>query len=388
MRIADVRVQPLGYKDPLHDIYRSFALVRIETNSGLTGLGEASDCFGHKNPLVIAAIVEEELRRHLLGEDPLQVRRLTHKLRGLVGRGLGYDGPVIQAISGLELALWDIAGKAREEPVYRLFGGPLRDRIPLYASGSVDFGQPPQWYVDYYQPYLDRGIRALKLRIGNSLEADLELVAGVREIVGSEVAILVDAAANYTAETAIRLARALAKYDVYLLEEPLPEKDRVAMARLVAVSPVPIAYGEHTYGVHGFRDLILSKSASIFEPDATVCGGLVECLNIGALAEAWGIPLIPHCGMLTAVGTAANLHLAALLPGLVMLEYDANPFKPQLDEFPTDAFMSLDRVENGCLRLPEGPGWGVQLDERAVARYPYSPRADYVWMPQYGTPHL
>lgn len=390
MKIDSIEVIPLSYLKQVPPVRRSFAVVRVRSDSGLVGYGEASDCYGHQTPLVIAAIVEEELSRFALGEDPTEIERLVAKLRGHVGRFLGYQGPVIQAISGLEIACWDILGKQRGEPICRLLGGPTRDRVPLYAAGTIGHDLAPGWQREFFRPQLERGFRAVKVRVGKSIEWDVELVRTVRDLVGPEATVLADAASNYTVPTAIRMAKAFAESRVAWLEEPVPEYDLDGMAQVVAESPIPIAYGEHTATVHGFRSLIRQRAATVLQPDATVCGGLLEAQRICALARAHGLRVAPHSGGLTAIGIAANLHLCAAIPAVWLLEYDAasDAEQPLRDRLLAEPILGLERVRDGQLPVPTGPGLGLAIDESAFAAFPYIKRGLEPALPVYGVPHL
>jgi D-galactarolactone cycloisomerase len=388
MQITDITVYPLGYvREYPSRFVRSFALVKVQTDAGLFGWGEASDCFGHTNPLVIRQIVEEELKRHLIGEDPLDIEAHMRRLQQWVYRTMGLSGAVVQALSGVEIALWDIRGKAWEQPIHRLLGS-YRDRVAVYGAGTIAFDCPPDWHVKFFDNLLQRGCRTIKLRIGNSLKWDAALVAGVRQIVGDDIDIIVDGKFNYTLPTAIRLARRLEESGVLYLEEPLPQYNLDALAALKASTSVPIAYGEHAYTIHEFRDLVTRQAANVLQPDATLVGGLAEGRKVAVLAEAWGLTVSPHCGGLTAVGVAANVHLSAATPTFTVLEYDATPGQPLREALLRDGVFSPDRVVDGCLAVPMGPGLGIEVDEAVLERYPYQRRGRSKDLPGYGTPHL
>lgn len=388
MRIARIDVYPLGFVRQYPSTFvRSFALIKVQTDSGLVGWGEASDCFGHTNPLVIKAIVEEELRRHLIGEDPLAIEAHMRRLQQWVYRTMGLSGAIVQALSGVEIALWDIRGKAMGQPIHRLMGS-LRDRVAIYGAGTIAFDQPPEWHVRFFDRLLERGCRTIKLRLGRSLRWDVELVKGVRQIVGDDIDIVVDGKFNYTLPSAIRLAKRLEEFDVVYLEEPMPQYDLEAMAELRANTTLGIAYGEHAYTVHEFRDLIVRRAANVLQPDATLVGGLIEARKVATLAEAWGMAVSPHCGGLTAVGIAANVHFSASCPTFTVLEYDATPDQPLREEILKDGIFLADRIEDGCLRVPDGPGLGIEVDESVLERYPYIQRGATKDLQGYGTPHL
>jgi len=388
MKITDIEVFPLGYVREYPSAFvRSFALVKVHTDAGLVGWGEASDCFGHSDPLAIRQIVEEELKRHLIGEDPLLIEQHMRRLQQWLYRTMGLSGAIVQALSGVEIALWDIRGKAKGEPIHRMLGT-YRDRVAIYGAGTIAFEQPPDWHVKFFEPLLTRGCTTIKLRIGNSLRRDVDLVKGVRQIVGDGIDLIVDGKFNYTLPSAIKLARRLEEYDVLYLEEPMPQYDLEALAALRAGTNLPIAYGEHAYTVHEFRDLIVRRAANVLQPDATLVGGLAEARKVCTLAEAWGMPVSPHCGGLTAVGVAANVHLSAAAPTFTVLEYDATPGQPLREELLKDGLFSPDRIADGCLAVPEGPGLGIEVDEAVLAKYPYRQRGQTKDLPGYGTPHL
>lgn len=388
MQITDLMVYPLGYvRDYPSNFVRSFALVKVQTDAGLIGWGEASDCFGHSNPLVIRQVVEEELKRHLIGADPLDIEQHSRRLQQWVYRTMGLSGAVVQALSAVEIALWDIRGKAWGQPIHRLLGS-HRDRVAVYGAGTIAFDCPPAWHVAFFEELLKRGCRTIKLRIGNSLKWDAALVAGVRQIVGDDIDIIVDGKFNYTLPSAIRLARQLEAQGVLYLEEPMPQYDLEAIAQLKASTSVPIAYGEHAYTIHEFRDLITRGAANVLQPDATLVGGLAEAHKVAVLAEAWGMTLSPHCGGLTAVGVAANVHFSAAAPTFSVLEYDATPNQPLRDSLLRDQPFAPNRVVDGCLAVPEAPGLGIEVDESVLERYPYQRRGRTKDLPGYGTPHL
>lgn len=389
MQITDIKVFPLGYvREKPTPFTRSFALIRVDTDAGISGWGEASDMFGHWNPLVIKQIIDEEFKRHLIGKTPLLLERHIRHIQQAVYPTLGLSGPTIQALSGVEIALWDIRGKARGEPIHRLLGS-YRDRVAIYGAGTIAFDKPAKWHVQFFEHLLERGCTTIKLRIGRSLRWDVNLVKEVRQIIGPEIDLIVDGKYNYTLATAIKLAQQLEAYDVLYLEEPIPQYNLAAVATLAARTRLPLAYGEDTYTINGFRDLITQQAASVLQPDATLTGGLREAQKVAVLAEAWGLPVSPHCGGLTAVGIAANVHLSAASASFTVLEYDASTQQPLRDELLKDNLFSPHRIEQGCLTVPDKPGLGIEVDESILAKYPYRPRQQTIDVPlSYGTPHL
>jgi L-alanine-DL-glutamate epimerase-like enolase superfamily enzyme len=387
MKILNIEVIPLSYvREHPSPFTRSFALVKVETDDGLVGFGESSDCYGHTNPLVIKQIIDEEFSRHLIGENPLEIQKITQKIKRFVFRTSGFQGTVVQALSGVEIALWDILGKVKNEPISKLLGE-YRDKIKLYAAGTIVFDQTPEWHLDFYKEHFERGFTTLKLRIGNNFKWDGEFVQSIRNLFGDDIDIIVDGKYNYTFASAVKMAKKLSKCDVLYFEEPIPPYNIDDLSNLTASSKVPIAYGEQTYTIHGFRDLISRRAADVIQPDATIAGGLLECQKIGALAEAWNIPVSPHSGGLTAIGIAANLHHCASISNFTVLEYDSVPYQPLRDELLKTPIVSLDRVRDGCLEVPKGPGLGIEVDESVFAKYPYKPRGP-INVPTYGFPHI
>jgi L-alanine-DL-glutamate epimerase-like enolase superfamily enzyme len=386
MKIKEIRTIGLGYVRKVSPMQRGFCLVRVETDSGLVGYGEASTSYGHIFPNVVKVIVDEPISRAIVGKDPLDISGRLHDMKLYVHPWLGWDGVSAQAIGAVETALWDILGKARGVPISHLFGAHL-DKIPLYGTGIVKPFNPnadAKWHGSYFDPLLEKGFKGVKTRISSGIEADLAEIAGVREYIGPEIKLMVDAYFCYTASSAIKLSKRMAEHDVYWFEEPVPQHMLPGIAKLCEESPVPIAYGERLASLSGFEIVVNRRAADILQPDVSVCGGLLECLEINALAKANNLPVFPHIGGLSAVGLAANLHLAAIIKS-DMLEYDGDPFQPMRDDMLHDPIFSWDRLEDGCLKVPEGPGLGIEVDESLFEKYPYEQGKFYPDIfPQFG----
>lgn len=369
MKITSIEVIGLGYEREVSPMQRGFALVRVTTDAGIVGWGEASTSYGHIYPNVVRSIVDDAIARAILGKDPLDVHARLHDMKLYVHPWLGWDGVSAQAIGAVEIALWDILGKASEMPIAHLFGA-RRDRVPLYGTGTVKPDEDPRWHGQFFDKLLESGFRGVKTRISSGIEKDLAQIAGVREYIGPEVKLMVDAYFCYTPSSAITLAKRMAPYDPFFFEEPVPQHMLAGLEELCRESPVPIAYGERTYSLSGFETLVNRKAADILQPDATVCGGILECVEINALAKANNLRVFPHIGGLSAVGLAANLHLAAII-NCEMLEYDGSDQQPLRDELLRDPIFDWDHLENGCLRVPDGPGLGIEIDESVFEKYPY-----------------
>lgn len=337
-------------------------LVEVSTDEGLTGLGS---CYTTR------ALVEgslELLRPHLIGESGLEAERVSEKLRQSMF-WLGRGGSVEHAISGIDIALWDLLGKAVNQPVSRLLGGNYRDRIKPYASMLFE---EPGLLREKLVEQLERGFRAIKLgwrpfgRV--SRQYDELLIKTARDTVGEAVEIMVDAGGseqfwphgvNWAKET----AKMLGEYGVTWFEEALKPDDVEGFKELKQASPVLIATGEVLTRRQSFQPFITSRALDIIQPDLTKCGGLSEGRRLGWMAYDHGVLLVPH-GWNTAVGVAADLALTAALPVARWVEYQTGV--PYIEEIISPAF-ALD--SDGMLRVPTGPGLGITLNQDAISRY-------------------
>ena len=371
MKITSVDVIPAGYAtDDIPPFRRSFAVIRIDTDEGVTGWGEASDCYGHRYPLTLKALFEETIQWLLVGRDAEALEQLVGQLRTSLYAPLGARGLLIQAISAIDIALWDIRGKVLNRSISDLLGR-KRDRVDLYAAGKPALFESPEWNVDFLSPVLERGVKAAKVRPGRDIDWDMQMVTRVRELLPGDVEMFVDGKYNYTYESALRLSRVLGDIGARAFEEPIPHLDLDVVRRLGDASPVPLAYGEHGFTVHDFRDLLLRGGILNLEPDLTVCGGFTEAVKIRHLAEIHGAHILPHCGGLTSIGMAANLQFIATYGEHTYFEYDARPYQPLRDETAESAPFALDKVKDGAMEIPNGPGLGIEVDQVAFGRFPY-----------------
>lgn len=314
------------------------------------------------------ALVTEAIARFVVGQDPRDPDAIVRRAKVWLRRRQGTTWLVSQALSGVEMALWDAAGKLADRPAYELLGA-SGEAVPVYASGNFLGQGDPAVHVDHFRPLLDRGVRAVKVRIGARWEEDLATLSGVRAALGPATAIFVDGNEAFTPATALRIAERFAELGVGFFEEPCPRDDRAGLAGLVRSSKVPIAYGEHVFGVAGFRELADDALAGVWQPDAAVCGGMSELRRIAALARERGVTLSPHTAA-TPLALAANLHAASGAPTLSVLEYSG-----RLDVF-CEAFrggeaVGTDAVIDGAIRPPRGPGIGVEPLPDIAERYPY-----------------
>jgi D-galactarolactone cycloisomerase len=369
VKISDVRLTGLsggtvdggwpGGMKPEEDLN---TIVEVLTDEGLTGVGS---CMTSKG-LVTAAVAL--LRPHLIGERADEPMRVSEKLRQATfwqGRG----GAVEHAISGIDIALWDLMGQICGQPVCRLLGGCYRQRIKPY--GSILFDEPPQLRETLLQT-VSRGFKAIKLGwrpFGRrDRRTDEQLMETARTTVGPDVELMVDAGGSeqfwpHGYKWALQTAKMLANYDVVWFEEALPPDDLEGYIELRRQSPVPIATGEVLTRRQSFRPFLEQHAVDIIQPDCTKCGGLTEAWRIGWMAYEHNILLVPH-GWNTAIGLAADLHLTASLPVARYVEY-LTP-SPYLDELVTEPFRP---DAEGYLPIPDKPGLGIELNRDALKRY-------------------
>jgi L-alanine-DL-glutamate epimerase-like enolase superfamily enzyme len=369
MKIVAVRTIPLGGATHDHgwpggtDLNVQYnTLVEVVGEDGLVGIGS---CYTTR------ALVEgslQLLKEHLLGESALEPERVSEKLRQSMF-WLGRGGSVEHTISGIDIALWDLLGKALNQPVARLLGGYYRDRIKPYAS--ILFDDPPVLQRKL-EEQTSRGFKAIKMgwrpfgRVSRQL--DEQLMKTARKTVGPDVELMVDAGGSeqfwpHNVGWARETARMLGEYGVTWFEEALKPDDFDGFAELKAGSPVLIATGEVLTRRQSFQPLIDRRAVDIIQPDLTKCGGLSEGKKLGWAAYDHGVLLVPH-GWNTAVGVAADLALTAALPVARWVEYQTGV--PYIEEIIEQPF-ALDT--DGLLQIPTGPGLGVTLNRDAIARF-------------------
>ena len=369
MRITAVEAIPFTIwhdREPL-----SYCLVRVATDADLTGWGEVCDSFGCTYAGVIETTVAEAFAPLLIGEELDDPKRLVYKLRSWTRRRLGHQWVAAHALSGVEVALWDAVGKARDESMAVLLGSDAKS-MPIYASSVFLEEGPPSWHTEMLAPLIQAGVKAAKLRIGVDWQADLETLAAVRDQLDPSVALMIDGNENFTLDTALTVADRLSDLGIEWFEEPIPQESPEVIAALCARSPVPIAYGEHMFGATEFEIAASTYGISVLQPDVATCGGISEAMLIAGLAKAAGLRLAPHTAS-GPIALAANLHFGAAA-GASVVEY---PF-PLAECWSTIAPtcpLSLSAVIDGSLSLPAGPGLGVEVDLEAVRDHPYHPPA-------------
>ena len=354
-----------------HAYRTNWVFVKVLTDEGLHGVGEAT--LEHRELTVAQAV--RELERTLLGQDPHNIAALWHQAyRDAYWRG----GPVLMsALSGVEMALWDIKGKALGAPVWQLLGGRVREWVPCYANGWFAPAKTPEEFAAKAREAVAAGFRGLKwdpfgsayLELGKrELREALRCVAAVAEAVGPEVDLLIEGHGRFNVATAVRVARALEDYDIHWFEEPVPPDNLEALAEVKQRSRVPIAAGERLYSVWDYQRFFSLRCADYVQPDVSHVGGIMELRKIAAQAEANHIAICPH-NPSGPVANAATLQLAACTPNFSVLETMSS-------DVPQRRLISDEQVEfrDGMMRIPDGLGLGIDLNEDAIGEYPYQPR--------------
>jgi D-galactarolactone cycloisomerase len=347
--------------------YRA-CLVRVHTDEGPIGIGE---CMVRLAPEATAAIVIE-LGEVLEGVDPFDTMVAWELMFSVMMNRGHLKGFFMEALSGIDIALWDLKGKALNRPIYQLLGGAQRKDIWAYAS-SLRF-RGIDTTIAEARTFVARGYNAMKLKVGASRhrhERDLELARAVREAVGDDIYLSADANCGFDRPAAMALARGLQELNYAWFEEPLAPDDWEGYAEMARTLDLPIAGGETEFSRFGFRELFTRGALDIVQPNVSRSGGFTECMRIAAMAEAFHVPYAPHTGSGTAVCMAAELHLAAALPNFVIYEHmqsdwsrDApNPLRHDIVTKDVEIF------RDGFLDLPPGPGLGIELNEDIVEQY-------------------
>ena len=342
---------------------RGAVLVEILTDNGLTGWGEA---FG-PGRMSLGAL--DLMRPMLVGADPLKTEALWHEIYGRY-RDHGQKGPLIDALSAIDIALWDIKGKYFNQSICRLMGGPLRSEVPAYASGLFRQrdGNPETYLAKEAAGHVERGYGAVKLKVGFGIEEDMRAVKAVRQAIGSDILLMVDANGAYDAVNAIRLARQMEPYDITWFEEPVPPEDIEGYLQIKTAQSIPVAGGEAEFTRFGFREILKRRALDIIQPDICAAGGFSECKKIIDMAHAFGIRSSPHTWG-TAIAIAASLQLLALVPNTTsalhpispMLEWDCTEHSIR-DALLTDALRPVD----GMINIPEMPGLGIEINRETI----------------------
>ncbi len=351
---------------------KNWLLVKVDTDVGISGWGE---CYtqADRDQSIVAHV--QQLGRYLVGRDPFQIKHFTYMAyHDFAGKRGAMD--VYSAISGLELALWDIVGKHLGQPVYNLLGGPCRDRIRVYANGWYGGAKSPDDYAAKAVETVARGFTALKFdpfpgpwrtHISRQAEARaVSVVQAVREAVGAEIDLLIEVHRRLAPIHAVRVAREMAKFQPFWYEEPVSARNMEMLAACRRDIALPIVTGEELYTKTEFRQVFEQQAADIINPDVCNCGGLLELKEIAAMAEPYGVIVSPHNYNSTTIALAATLQVSACIPNFLITEYFVN-----FDARGREVSLNPFQVENGYIALPQGPGLGLELREEVLGRYPY-----------------
>ncbi|UCH03026.1 MAG: galactonate dehydratase [Candidatus Bathyarchaeota archaeon] len=344
-------------------IERNWHIVKLDTDEGLSGVGEVT--LDEKGKTVEAAL--REVKRYILGKDPFQIERHWQAMYGTWWR----KGPVLMsALSGVEQALWDIVGKKLETPIYNLLGGAYRDKIKVYAN--MQSSQIPEELAEEAKSHVAKGITAVKFFYrGKRLRSRelMPLLQALRDAVGEKVDIALDFTGRYRPDEVLRVAKELEEFGLLFLEEPISFENIDALAKLTAAVRIPIATGERLLSKFEFRELLEKRAADIIQPDPCNSGGILECRKVAAMAEAHYIPVALH-NPYSPVGTAVCVQLDTCIPNSTLQEYKEDDI-PLRAEFLKEPI----RAKNGFIPVPTKPGLGIELNEDLLAelreKHPY-----------------
>jgi D-galactarolactone cycloisomerase len=343
---------------------RSTTLVQVETDEGVIGIGSASG-----NGELIEVIVAKVLKPLLIGMDPTAIDEIWDKAYFRGGhKEFGTRGIGVVALSGIDVALWDILGKVRGVPVYQLLGGKCRDKVPVYATAL--YPEEPARVAARARAFADQGFHGVKIKVGFDLEQDIRIVRAVREELGKDFTVMTDANQGYSVEVGLKAAAALAECGAFWLEEPLFVEDIEGHATLREKGKMPIAVGENLHTYYAFENFIVRNAVDFIQPDVARAGGITEIKKITALAAKHDVPVSFHTWG-DSVALAASVHLSAALRDCIVMEldYTYNPLREELLQEPF-------KVQNGCLIPPDKPGLGVELNQDALQQFAFSGAED------------
>ena len=354
---------------------RSAVVVEVATDEGVTGWGE-SLCHGLQPPEVAASFVEHLFGPMLVGRDPLDAEVLWEEMFNRT-RPFG-GGAAVNAISGVDIALWDAVGRYLGQPVHKLLGGAFRTEVTPYATGFYrsEGDDPVEAGIEEAGRRLSDGFGALKLKVGFGIEEDVGYVYAIREAVGPDVRLMMDANCAYDVPAARRIILECRDAGVHFFEEPLAPEDLEGYKAIRHLGTTYVAAGENVFGKIGFRRWVSEGALDILQPDLCSSGGFTECKKIAAVAQAWNTSVVPHVWG-TGVGLAASLQFISTLPPNPlslhpeepMLEYDrsSHPFRE-------DLIYGAIRMQTGRVPVPEGPGIGIEVDREVLEWYGGRPR--------------
>ena len=364
MKITDIKVY-------ITDAYRTnWTFIKVETDEGLHGWGEAS--LGTQEMALSGCV--EDLKRLIVGRNPFEIEKMRFEVyRDIYWKG----GPVLMsAISGIEMAMWDIMGKYFNTPVYTFFGGKIRDKVKMYANGWFSGAKEPHEFAEKARKTVALGVKALKwdpfgkshMTITNEdMQKAIDTVGAVREAVGNKVDLLIECHGRFNPYTAIEISKELAPFKPMLMEEPCPPDNISAIAQVKKKSQIPVSAGERVYSIYGFEDLFAKNAVDIAQPDMFHAGGMAETKKIAAMAESKHIPVSFH-NPSGPVSNTAILQLAAATPNFLIHEIMINDgsFRKNI----TNEEVVFD---DGYILINDKPGLGIDVNEEEIIKRPYHP---------------
>ena len=371
----------LGYSQQYYK-HRTAHLVEVETDEGITGWGE---CFGPGNiALANKYIVEKVIQPLIKGDDPLNKEYIWHKVYNLL-RDSGQKGMPIQALSGIDIALWDILAKKSNLPLYQLLGGKTNDKIPVYGYGMMlqkkTVDELCELFKNEASQIKEKNFKAMKMKIGMGPKEDLKLVSAVRDTIGSEFKLMVDANHAYNKNDALYVGRGLDEMNIYWFEEPVAPEDYESYKELKQKLKTNIAGGEAEFTKYGWNQLIKNNCIDIAQPEVCGLGGITEYLKVSALAQSNFIPIVNHVWG-SALSVAVNLHLLTTLPDMPgglfptksMLEFDTTEKNIFITDLAEEKFSILDQVKNknGFASPLENIGIGINPNKDFIKKYEYN----------------
>ena len=371
----------LGYSQQYYK-HRTAHLVEVETDEGITGWGE---CFGPGNiALANKYIVEKVIQPLIKGDDPLKKEYIWHKVYNLL-RDSGQKGMPIQALSGIDIALWDILAKKSNLPLYQLLGGKTNDKIPVYGYGMMlqkkSIEDLCELFKNEANQIKEKNFKAMKMKIGMGPKEDLKLVSAVRDTIGSEFKLMVDANHAYNKNDALYVGKGLDEMNIYWFEEPVAPEDYDSYKELKEKLKTNIAGGEAEFTKYGWNQLIKNNCIDIAQPEVCGLGGITEYLKVSALAQSNFIPIVNHVWG-SALSVAVNLHLLTTLPNMPgglfptksMLEFDTTEKNIFITDLAEEKFSILDQVKNknGFASPLENIGIGINPNKDFIKKYEYN----------------
>ncbi len=378
MKITDIKCYPL--EAPAADQLgwsqgwvsgRRALIIEVLTDEGISGWGEAF-C-AHQPPQLPMAVIEHVFKPMVIGKSPFDVGVLWEKMYN-ISMMYGQGGTVIIALSAIDIALWDIVGKALQKPVFQLMGGAYRDTLTAYATGFYRHHDLPypQSAVDEAVQRVSEGFKGLKLKTGWGVEKDVEVIYKTREAVGPDIRVMCDANCAYDYAKSRKILYETEKADLYWFEEPMPNTNLEDYAALRSLTKTYIAAGESEFTKIHFRKWLEARALDIYQTDICVCGGFTETKKILGMCEAYCVQVCPHIWG-SGIGLAAGLQLLAMIPPspvtfypdepMVELDRSTHPFRQAL------IYGAIDLAENGTVKIPQGPGLGIEVDRSVLEHF-------------------